>query len=112
MEEELDAPRLLAHAAGHDLADEDVPVGVNRVVAAQPQSEVVVVQQDVGDDRVAEVAERPLPAIVLHPAYSVISPHAETEGRSGMVSIPRGESRDRQSGTAHQSRRAASRYRH
>ena len=88
VEEKLHGAGVVAEVADDDLADVDVRVGVDGVVAAKAQSELGVLREDVGDDGVAQVGEVALPAVVLDPTAGAVGPDAEAEARSAVVLVP------------------------
>ena len=88
VEEKLDVALVGAEIPHHDLAQIDVGIGIDGVVAAQPDSDRLVLAEDVGDQRVAKIDERALPGVVFHPAHRAVHPHAEAKARAGMILQP------------------------
>ena len=85
VKEQFDAPRFAAQVLDDDFADVDVALGIDGVVAAQAQAEGVGMAADVGDDRLAQIGERALPAVVLDPGDRIVRPHTEAEALADVV---------------------------
>src|SRR6185295_2386976 len=85
VEEQLDVAGLIAQVAHHDLAHVHTIVGIDRVITTQPQSDGVVLQQHVRDQRVAEIFERPLPRRLVDRVQRAVAPDAEAEFGAGVV---------------------------
>jgi hypothetical protein len=88
MEVELHIARFRARIAHHDAAHVDVRVGIDGVVAAQADADGLVVQDDVRDERVAQVFERALPRRRVRLVQGAVAPHAHEEARGGVVLHP------------------------
>ena len=85
VKEELHGARGVAQVADDDFADVEIGIRIDDVVAAEAQPEGLVLASDVGDQRLAQVAERSLPLIALYPGNRVIGKDAEARGRARVV---------------------------
>lgn len=79
-EEEPHRALAVSLVVDRDLAQVEVLVEINCVLADQPQGQIGMVELDMGDQRVADVVQVALPAIIAHPAQLIIDPDAEAEG--------------------------------
>src|SRR5437868_5387794 len=85
MKEEFQVALLRAKISYDDLAKVDVAVRIDGVVATKADADRVVLNQHIRDDRVAQIGERALPAVILNPAGLAVDPDAETEARAGVI---------------------------
>jgi hypothetical protein len=88
MKEELHVARFGIRVADHDPADERVRVRIDGVVATQADADGVVLQDDVRDQRVAQIVERALPRRRVRLVQRAIAPDPHEELRPGMVLHP------------------------
>lgn len=70
-------PLAVGLVVDRDLAQIEILVKIDGVLADQPQPQVWMVELDVCDQRIADVVQFALPAIVAHPAELVIDPDTE-----------------------------------
>ena len=85
MKEKFHIARVRSKIAHDDFSQVDVGVGVDDVVAAKADADVIVLTIDIGDQRLAKISQHALPAVGLDPTEFAVNPHAEAKRRPAVV---------------------------